>query len=130
MLKHQKKLIGSALVLLLSLNLTGCASFAIASAAVKELNVFSKPVEKTQLNLELPTPVAANDVVWTVVTPANQDSVWENIRKNNERESLVCLSDKGYENLALTIIELRNNTAQSRAIAKKYKEYYEQPKEQ
>jgi hypothetical protein len=108
--------------------MTGCTTLALG-AAVKELNVFSKPVEKTQLNLDLPKPVSANEVKWTVITPSTQDMIWEAIKKNEERQSLVCLSDVGYENLAITIAELRNNVIQSRAIAEKYKEYYEKSKE-
>jgi PHD/YefM family antitoxin component YafN of YafNO toxin-antitoxin module len=123
MLKHQKKLIESALVLFLSLNLSGCSALAIGG--LSKLEVFSKPVEKVQLNLDLPRPVAANEVTWTVITPNNQEPIWEEIKKNQQRESFVCLSDEGYANLAITIAELRNNAAQARAIAKKYKEYYE-----
>jgi hypothetical protein len=124
MLKHQRKLIGIAL-LLLSVNLTGCASF-LFPKAIKEISIFSKPVDKTPLNLELPPGITANrPVTWTIVTPATQNFVWEDLERKNERQALVCLSDKGYENLAITILELRNNAAQSRDIANKYKEYYE-----
>jgi hypothetical protein len=35
------------------------------------------------------------------------------------------MTDKGYEQLSLTMAEIRNYIAQQRAILIKYKEYYE-----
>jgi len=127
MLKHQKKLIGIAL-LLLSVNLVGCSSFLPKS--IKNIEIFSKPVEKTPLNLDLPPAInASRPIEWTVMTPATQDYIWEEIKRKGEREALLCIPDKGYENLSITILELRMSTTQSRDIIKKYKEYYEPKKE-
>jgi hypothetical protein len=110
MLRLHKRLIESVLLLFLAVNLSGCSVLALSK--VKELNVFSKPVERSQLNLDYPPSINVLPVEWTTIVTENNNG-------------MVCLTARGYENLSLNILELRNYSAQSRAIIDKYKDYYE-----
>jgi len=119
MQKLHKRLIGSVLLLFLTINLSGCSVLALSK--VKEISIFSKPVERTTLDLDLPSAITVLPVEW--VTLINDDS------KTGVSSGLICLSPRGYENLSLNILELRNYSAQSRAIIEKYKNYYEGDKD-
>jgi len=62
---------------------------------------------------------------WIVVTPENIDDVWNKLKEKNATLVLFALTDGGYEQLALTIAEVRNMINSQRVILLKYKEYYE-----
>lgn len=65
---------------------------------------------------------------WFVVTPENIDQVWKKLEEEKIDLVLFGLTDDGYQELAMTMAELRNHIANQRAIIVKYKEYYEPPK--
>jgi len=65
---------------------------------------------------------------WFVVTKENIDQVWKKLEEDKVDLVLFALTDDGYQELAMTIAELRNHIASQRAIIVKYKEYYEPPK--
>jgi predicted GTPase len=65
---------------------------------------------------------------WFVVTKENIDQVWKKLEEDNVDLVLFALTDDGYQELAMTMAELRNHIASQRAIIVKYKEYYEPPK--
>lgn len=62
---------------------------------------------------------------WLVVTPDNIEQVWEKLKEQNTDLVLFALTDNGYEQLALTIAEVRNLISSQRIVILKYKEYYE-----
>ena len=62
---------------------------------------------------------------WMVVTPDNIDQVWQKMKDEEFNLVLFALTDQGYEQLALTIAEIRNFINSQRIIIMKYKEYYE-----
>jgi transposase-like protein len=62
-----------------------------------------------------------------VITPENATQVWTKLKERGDDQVVFAITDDGYENLALTIAELRNLIAQQRAIIIKYREYYELP---
>jgi hypothetical protein len=105
-----KRLIASVLLLFLAVNISGCSVLSLDK--VKEISVFSKPVQRAPLNLENPPAITVLPVEWTAVA-------------GDGSNGLICLSARGYENLSLNILELRNYSAQSRAIIEQYKNYYE-----
>lgn len=63
-----------------------------------------------------------------MVTPENIDQVWKRLEEEKIDLVLFGLTDDGYQELAMTMAELRNHIANQRAIIIKYKEYYEPPK--
>ena len=67
---------------------------------------------------------------WVVVTPNNIDQVWAELEKNKTDLVLFSLTDDGYEQLAITMLELRQYIEQQKAMLIKYKEYYEPQEKQ
>ena len=108
----------------LPLLVSGCAGFGWRSD-VKPVEIQTRAVERTPLNLKTPEPFRAREIEWIIITPENAESVWKRLKESNTDVVLFAVTDDGYETLALTMAELRNIIAQQRAIILKYKEYYE-----
>jgi hypothetical protein len=92
--------------------------------------VVTKAQEKTPLDIAMPEPLRLKPVEWTLVTPGNAEEVFSKLEKSGENLVLFTLSDDGYQQLAITISELRNHINTQRSIILKYKEYYEPKKEE
>lgn len=111
--------------------LSGCASLSVPglgkSKDIKPIEVISKPAEKTPLNIPELSPLKTRDFEWIVITQANAEEVWKKLKEKNMDVVLIGLSDEGYQELAVTMAELRNYIASQRAIILKYKDYYEKP---
>jgi hypothetical protein len=95
---------------------------------VKPIVIKKEEVARTPLNLIEPPPIKSREINWFVITPDNADEVWERLRADNVDVVLFGITDNGYEQLALTMAEIRNYIAQNRSIIIKYKEYYEPKK--
>ena len=76
----------------------------------------------------MPNPVVAKNIEWTIITPENAEQIWVKLKESNTDIVLIGLTDDGYEQLAVTISELRGMIAAQRQIIIKYKEYYEPTK--
>lgn len=92
---------------------------------VKEIEVKTKAVDRTRLNLPDPKPLKPSTPKWYVVTPDNVEEVWKELKDSNTDVVLFAVTDEGYEQLAITMAELRNYIKTQKAIIIKYKEYYE-----
>ena len=105
---------------------SGCGVFnPFSRPEVKQVEIQTKAVERTRLNLKLPPPLEARAMDWYVVTPENIDEIWNKLKEQEKTLVLFALTDDGYEQLALTIAEVRNIINSQRVILLKYKEYYE-----
>lgn len=113
--------------LTLPLLISGCSLFG-GWNSVEPITINKKAVEKTRLDLPLPTPFTAKEINWVVVTPENASKVFAELKEKNIDVVLFAITDEGYEQLAVTMAELRNIIAQQRAVIIKYKEYYEPEK--
>jgi len=111
-------------ILTIPLLISGCSVFSWGER-VKPIEIQTKAVERTRLNLPDPTPIKANPVEWIVVTPENAEEVWKRLREKNVDLVLFAITDDGYEQLSVSMAELRNFIAQQRQVIIKYKEYYE-----
>lgn len=111
--------------LLLATNLVGCASFGLFGAPVKPLTITTRPLEKTPLALPDPLPLSTKPIKWRVITPDNVDAVWEQLGQDGEDIVVFAITADGYQQLAVTIAELRNLIATQRLMIKQYKDYYE-----
>jgi hypothetical protein len=114
--------------LLLVVSLSGCASFSLFGNRVKPVQIETKAVERTRLNLPDPAPLSPKPIEWILITPANAEQVFADLKAKNADMVLFGLTDDGYESLAITMAELRNLIASQRQIIVKYKEYYEPEK--
>jgi len=110
--------------LLVSSSLVGCASFGFGPKT-KPVQVLSKPVDKTPLDLAMPDPLKTKPIEWVVITPDNAEEVFKSLEQKGNDSVLFSLTDDGYQQLALTIADLRNLINTQRNIILKYKEYYE-----
>lgn len=115
------------LIPLIPILISGCGSFGWKSN-VQSVEIQKKAVERTRLNLADPTPPKVIAPSWIIVTPENAEQVFETLRENNTDLVLFALTDDGYEELAISIAEIRNFMASQRAILLKYREYYEPSK--
>lgn len=106
--------------------ISGCSILnPFGGAEVKKLEVQTKAVERTRLNLKEPAPIQPREMSWIIITPENAEEIWKRLQESGNDVVLLGLTDEGYESLAITIAEIRNYIAQQRTIIIKYKEYYE-----
>lgn len=91
----------------------------------KPVEIQTKAVERTKLNIADPAPIEARELKWLVVTPENVDEVFNKLQEQNTDLVLFAITDDGYEQLALTMAEIRNYIAKQKAIIVQYKQYYE-----
>jgi hypothetical protein len=113
--------------LLLVTSLSGCGTFSFGGK-VKPIEVITKAQEKTPLDIAMPDPLRLKPIEWTLVTPGNSEEVFTRLESQGENLVLFTLTDDGYQQLAITIAELRNYINTQRTIILKYKEYYEPKK--
>ena len=116
----------STLSALISLTLTifitsGCSS-------VKKLEIFSKPVERIPLALSDPLPPKLVGMKWVVITEANQQAVFDKLKKSRQDGALFGLTDDGYETLSLNLAHIRKYVSKVRTTLRHYREYYEPAK--
>ena len=111
---------------LLAFTLTGCASFGWNS--VEPVKVKKEEVARTPLNIPDPAPIKPSVPNWILITPANAEKVWQQLRSNKSDLVLFALTDDGYEALAVDTAETRNYIARIRKILEEYRNYYEPKK--
>ena len=109
-------------------NVLLCSAILLSSAGCeqfKKLDIFSKPVERTPLNLDEPQPLKLETVKWIIVTEDNYKEVFADLKRRNKSVVLFGLTDDDYEVLSVNMAEIRTYIILNRDIIKKYKEYYE-----
>lgn len=109
----------SVLLFGLILLLTNCA------AAVKEISTYKVEKKKEPLSLPAPSPLELQDVKWVIITKDNAEEVFEQLKADGGDYALFALTDKGYEQLALNIADIRTALSMQRQIIISYQEYYE-----
>ncbi len=92
---------------------------------VKPIEVVTKPLDKTPLNIKLPDPIKTNPLEWVVVTPENAEQIFKQLEEKGQNKALFAMTPDGYQSLAYTIADLRNLISTQRQIILKYREYYE-----
>ena len=109
--------------------ISGCASWLFGSVPdVKEVQIQTKAVERTPLNLPEPAPLKARQFQFIIITRDNADAVFNNLEEQGVDPVVFALTDDGYAQLSMTIAEIRILLASQKAIIGKYKDYYEPPK--
>ena len=102
--------------------LLGCSS-----TSVKPIQVETVQVQRMNLNLPNPEPLALRQFHWVVITPDNATKVFKDLEKKKQTPVLFGLTDDGYKNLAMNISEIRSYMIQQQGIIKTYRDYYESP---
>ena len=96
----------------------------------KPIEITTKAVDKTPLDIAQPDPIKTKPIEWVVVTPDNADAVFKKIADSGQEVVLFAITADGYQQLAVTIADLRNLINTQRNIIVKYKDYYEPKKEE
>lgn len=118
-------------LLFLLISLTGCATFKFwGDDDVEPIEIQTKAVERTPLNLPDPPSIKPRTPTWYVVTPENVEEVWAKLKEQNADLVLFAVTDDGYEELSVTMAEIRNYIKSQKVIIVKYKEYYEPEKKE
>ena len=101
-------------------------TFLISScASTKQLEIFTKEVERMPLDLEIPSVVVLDQINWKIINEGNQQEVFAELKKANIDPVLFSLTDEDYELLQKNNVQLRNQIIRYKAIIEAYKEYYE-----
>lgn len=111
----------------LTLSVLGCLIlFGISACGqpVQEIKVSAKPIDKPELTLPYADPIQARDVEWIIVTADNYEKVFADLKRNGHDVVLFALTDKGYENIALNLSDIRAYIQQQQAIIVAYEGYY------
>ena len=110
------------LPILITFLISGCAS-------TKQLEIFTKEVERMPLNLELPPVETLEQVNLIIITSDNQEEVFAKLKEQNIDPVLFAYTDEDWELVTKNNVRMRNTILRLRAIIEAYKEYYE-PEEQ
>ena len=84
-------------------------------------------MDKTPLAISQPDPLAVKPIKWIVITPENAESVFAQLAATNQDLVVFGLTADGYQQLSITMADIRNFIATQRTIIIKYKDYYEPP---
>lgn len=87
-------------------------------------------MEKTPLNLPDPPPLRTKPIEWIIVTTENHEEVFKRLEGKGNNLVLFALTDEGYQQLAVTIAEIKNLINTQRIMIGKYREYYETKKDE
>ena len=106
------------LPILITFLISGCAS-------TKQLEIFTKEVERMPLDLELPPVETLEQVNLIIVTSENQEEVFAKMKEQNIDPVIFGYSDEDWELVTKNNVRMRNTIVKLRAIVEAYKEYYE-----
>jgi len=117
------RLIRNVLLYSLVVTSSGCAFLpSFGKENIKPVEIQTKAVDKTPLNIDNPLPINTNTIKWLIVTPDNVNEAFANLEGN---KVLFAITDDGYQDLSMLMAEIRNFINAQRVIIIKYKEYYE-----
>ena len=106
------------LPILITFLISGCAS-------TKQLEIFTKEVERMPLDLELPPVETLEQVNLIIITSDNQEEVYAKLKEQNIDPVLFAYTDEDWELVTKNNVRMRNTIIKLRAIIEAYKEYYE-----
>lgn len=122
-----KRILNALALLVIVSNLTACSVLSFGGTKVKPVEIVTKAQERTRLDLPHPPPLDLDpkSVKWVIITRENAMQVFDDLEKSGVDPVLFGLTDKGYQNLSISIAEIRNLIEAQRVVIIKYKEYYE-----
>ena len=82
-------------------------------------------IEKTPLDLNMPSSVEWRDFEFVVVTPDNYEEVLKELRDSGKSTALFALNEDSYENLSIVVTDMKRYMGEQKVIIMEYKNYYE-----
>ena len=107
------------LVILFLLILNACST-KVTSGGI----LYTKP----SLSLKEPAPMVMSPVQFKVIHKDNAEKIFSDLESKKEEPVLFGLTGSDYKSLAINMQELKSYILLQQQIIKKYKEYYEGPK--
>lgn len=110
--------------------LTRCVTSFILLASLISIGGCATPtaiatlVERPALVVPQADVIKMDPVTWTVITEANQQQVFETLKKNGQNPVLFGLTDRNYERLTINTAKVQAFVTQQQAIISAYKAYY------
>jgi hypothetical protein len=94
--------------------------------ACGKTNVVEKPilVQKPELIVPELAPVRQYNFEWVIITKDNFADVMKNMESRGQNVVLFAVTPEGYQNLSLSVAELRKFIVQQQSIILSYKTYY------
>lgn len=104
-----------------------CCAIFLMSCSGKE-KIIEKPilVEKTELIVPDVRPVEQYDFEWIVVTKQNFTELSKEFEDRGQTIVLFAVTPQGYQNLSMSVAELRRYIVQQQSVILSYKKYYGQ----
>ena len=110
---------------LLIASVLGFGLAACSSVPVQRIEISTTPVEKPKLVLPQGDQLFQRSLEWVIITPDNVEEVFDKAKEKGRPLVYFGLTDKGYENIALNLSDLRAYLQQQKAIIAAYQTYYE-----
>jgi|TARA_B100000424_G_C22716448_1_gene389514 hypothetical protein len=104
--------------------------FLTSCSTIKQLEIFSKPIERQPLALEDPVLPKLEDIKWYIITSENAEEVFSKLNEKGIDPVLFGLTDSDYQLIAKNFAQIRNHMKMQNDIIKQYKNYYEPPKKE
>ena len=116
-------------VISLLLILSGCSIFSTEPEPrpVKQIEIVTKEIQKTPLNIPHPAPAEMEKVQWRIVTPHNAEEVFLEMQNKGLDPVVFSLTEKNYKSLSTNFAQTRGYIIEQRKILDQYKAYYETP---
>lgn len=107
-------------ILLLSFFLVACAT------PKKPIEIEKIDSPRLPLLINDPQPLQVKSPQWIVVTPENIEKIWDQFENSDTPLVLFAITPKGYEEISLTLAEIRAFIQTQREIILAYRKYYEE----
>jgi hypothetical protein len=93
------------------------------------IDINSSPVERPPLVVPDVDEFTTRPIEWTVVTPENQDQVFQDLNNEDIDVVLYAITDDGYKNLSLNMADIIKLVKQQKSIIAAYEKYNNEEEE-
>jgi len=87
------------------------------------IDINSSPVERPPLVVPDVDEFTTRPIEWTVVTPENQEQVFQDLNNEDIDVVLYAITDEGYKNLSLNMADIIKLVKQQKSIIAAYEKY-------
>ena len=93
------------------------------------IDINTKPVKKPSLIVPEVDKFTTRPIEWIVLTPENQEQVFQDLQNKEIDVVLYAITDDGYKNLSLNMADIIKLVKQQQAIIAAYEKYNNEEKE-
>jgi hypothetical protein len=115
--KEKKRMQNLLIASVAILTLTSCTSIP------NVIDINSSPVERPPLVVPNVDEFTTRPIEWTVLTPENQEQVFQDLKDRDIDVVLYAITDDGYKNLSLNMADIIKLVKQQKAIIAAYEKY-------